>query len=108
MRDFGGSQGVGWTAGWPAGWPSRQQVGQPAGALHHAIEIVADRGASAKVDPAVWESACAQFTNGCRHGRHVEGVISAIHTINQGLARAFPSGGIDTPDELPNEPLILR
>ena len=74
----------------------------------HAIEIVADRGASAKVDPAVWESACAQFTNGCRHGRHVEGVISAIHTINQGLATAFPSGGIDTPDELPNEPLILR
>jgi uncharacterized membrane protein len=35
-------------------------------------------------------------------------VISAIHTTNQALAGAFPSGGIDTPDELPNEPLILR
>jgi uncharacterized membrane protein len=74
----------------------------------HAIEIVTDRGATASIDPAVWESACAQFTNACRDGRHVEGVISAIHTINQALARAFPSGGIDTPDELPNEPLILR
>jgi hypothetical protein len=74
----------------------------------HAIEIVADRGAMAKVDPAVWESACAQFTNACRDGRHVEGVISAIDTINQALARAFPSYGIDSPDELPNEPLILR
>jgi hypothetical protein len=74
----------------------------------HAIEIVADRGATARVDPAVWESACAQFTNACRDGRHVEGVISAIDTINQALARAFPSEGIDSPDELPNEPLILR
>jgi uncharacterized membrane protein len=74
----------------------------------HAIEIVTDRGATASIDPAVWESACAQFTNACRDGRHVEGVISAIHTINEALARAFPSGGIDTPDELPNEPLILR
>jgi hypothetical protein len=73
-----------------------------------AVEIVADRGAMARVDPAVWESACAQFTNACRDGRHVEGVISAIDTINQALARAFPSYGIDSPDELPNEPLILR
>jgi uncharacterized membrane protein len=73
----------------------------------HAVEIVADRGAVRRVDPAVWERACAQLVDGCRSGRQVDGALQCLATLEAALADAFPSDGRENPDELPNRPLVL-
>lgn len=72
-----------------------------------AVEIVADRGAVRRVDPAVWELACAQLTEGCRSARQVDGALQCLATLEAALAAAFPCDGRDNPDELPNRPLVL-
>ena len=72
------------------------------------VEIVADRGATAAVDPAVWARACAQLVDGCRDGRQLEGALRCLEALEAGLVRAFPADGSrDNPDELPNTPIRL-
>ena len=73
----------------------------------HAVEIIADRGAMKRVDPAVWQQACAELARACREGRQADGAVQALATIGAALAGADPGDGRDNPDELPNAPLIL-
>lgn len=72
----------------------------------HAVEIVADRGAAAKVAPGVWERACRMLAEACREGREEAGTIAALDVLDEALAEAFPprSGG---GDEIPNRPIIV-
>jgi uncharacterized membrane protein len=70
------------------------------------IEIVADRGISAKVRQESWDAICRRMEQEFRAGRFEEGVRHGIEEITALLARHFPPTG-SNPDELPNRPVIL-
>jgi uncharacterized membrane protein len=70
------------------------------------IEIVADRGISAKVDQAAWDAIVQRMEADFRAGRFEQGVLDGITEITALLARYFPAGGRN-PDELPDRPALL-
>jgi len=70
------------------------------------IEILADRGISAKVDQGAWDAICRSMEESFRAGRFEEGALQGIRAISQLLARHFPPQG-SNPDELPNRPVVL-
>ena len=72
----------------------------------HAVEIIADRGASARVDASVWQRACAMLAEACRDGREEEGTLAAIDLLDAALVEAFPPRSGDV-DEMPNRPIIV-
>ncbi len=72
----------------------------------HAVEIVADRGAAAKVAPEVWQRACGVLAEACREGREEEGALAAIDLLDAALVDAFPPRMGDV-DEMPNRPIIV-
>jgi len=71
-----------------------------------AIEIVADRGIAALVPASDWEAACAQVRDGLRSGDPVAAVIAGITRIGDLLRAALPAME-STPDELPDDPVLL-
>ncbi len=74
----------------------------------HAVEIVADRAAAAKIHEGCWREICDALSGAYREGRFEEGTLEAIDRIDRLLAAAFPreAGAADV-DELPNRPLVL-
>ena len=70
------------------------------------IEIVADRGISAKVRQDEWEAICRQMEAAFRAGEFERGALAGIEEITALLARHFPPRG-DNPDELPDRPAVL-
>ncbi len=74
--------------------------------IDHCIEIVADRGISAKVDQTEWDAICATMQSAFHAGEYEQGVLDAIESITALLKQHFPPRG-DNPDELPNRPLRL-
>jgi hypothetical protein len=70
------------------------------------IEIVADRGVSAKVPTADWEAICRDMEAAFRDGRYEEGTLHAIERVSSLLAHAFPPRGGDR-NELADRPAIL-
>lgn len=70
------------------------------------IEIVADRGISAKVPQAAWDAICRRMEGEFRAGRFEQGALDGIKEISALLARYFPARG-DNPDELPDKPVVL-
>ena len=76
-----------------------------------AIEIVADRGLSQRVDPQAWVAIVEGLAPDLRSGRHAEGVAKAIHEVDALLQVHFPihpgdESGFNV-NELPNEPVVL-
>lgn len=71
-----------------------------------AVEIVADRGARARVQDEVWSKACATMTTAFAAGDFEAGTVHALANLAEALAAAFPLGA-DNPDELPNRPTVL-
>ncbi len=71
------------------------------------IEIVADRGISARVTQAQWEAICRVIEQAFRAGRFEDGVMEGIRQITELLAQHFPAGDGSNPDELPNRPRVL-
>ncbi|MGD9944440.1 MAG: TPM domain-containing protein [Burkholderiaceae bacterium] len=71
-----------------------------------AVEIVADRAASAAIDTATWSGICESVARTCRTGRFEEGLLAGVAEMNRVLTVAFPARGGDR-DELPNRPAIL-
>ncbi len=74
--------------------------------VDHRIEIVADRGISAKVAQMDWDAICRRMEQAFKAGRYAEGALSAIAEITALLARHFPPRG-ENPNELPDRPLVL-
>ena len=74
--------------------------------IDHDIEIVADRGISAKVPQAEWDAICCRMEETFRARRYEQGVLRGIEEITALLIRHFPSRGIN-PDELPDKPVVL-
>ena len=71
------------------------------------IEIVADRGIAARVDPAAWEAVAQAMEAAFRQGEYERGALEGIRQISGLLAAHFPPSG-DNPDELANRPIIVR
>jgi uncharacterized membrane protein len=71
-----------------------------------AIEIVADRGISARVGNAEWQSLCREAETHFRSGRYVDGALAAIDGVARVLGRHFPRHDPGT-NELPNQPVLL-
>jgi uncharacterized membrane protein len=74
----------------------------------HAIELVADRGASAVLRQEEMDRICKTLHEAFRRGHYEHGVLAALATLNDLLAEAFPAldSSVDE-DELLNRPAIL-
>jgi uncharacterized membrane protein len=73
----------------------------------HDIEIVADRGIAARVDPAAWEDVAQTMEAAFRRREFERGALAGIERISALLAQNFPPSG-HNPDELANRPVIIR
>jgi uncharacterized membrane protein len=74
--------------------------------VDHRIEIVADRGISAKVPQALWDAICRRMEAAFREQQFEAGSLVAIREITALLAQHFPPQG-DNPNELPDQPVLL-
>ena len=73
----------------------------------HAIEIVADRGVTARVPHAEWERIVRGMGDAFRAGRYEEGLLRAVDEVTALLVQHFPAGaGAANPNELPDEPAL--
>ncbi|TDM05617.1 MAG: hypothetical protein C4K60_12760 [Ideonella sp. MAG2] len=74
----------------------------------HAIELVADRGLSAKVDPQTWERLVAQMRSDFQRGQFEAGLSAAVVAVDTMLADHFPVDALTAnPNELPNAPVVM-
>jgi uncharacterized membrane protein len=71
-----------------------------------AVEIVADRGISARVSEAEWQAVCREVELHYRAGRYAEGSMAAVAGVARLLGEHFPAGGSGS-NELPNQPILL-
>ena len=72
-----------------------------------AVEIIADRGISAQVSDAEWQTVCREVEAHYRAGRYVDGSLAAVNGVAALIARHFPSSRVDKRSELPNQPVLL-
>lgn len=70
------------------------------------IEIIADRGIAARVDPSAWGVVAQAMEMDFRRGEFEHGVLEGIRQISTLLAAHFPPGK-HNPDELPDRPVIV-
>jgi uncharacterized membrane protein len=70
------------------------------------IEIVADRGVSARVPQSEWDAICRAMEEAFRARRFEEGALEGIQRATRLLATHFPARAVN-PDELPDRPAIL-
>jgi uncharacterized membrane protein len=72
----------------------------------HDIEIVADRGANAKVSREDWEAICRDMEAALKEGQYGAAVVCGIEAASRLLARHFPRRAADR-NELPDQPVRL-
>lgn len=70
------------------------------------VEIVADRGITARVPESEWQSICRTMEAHFREGRFQEGSIAGVAAVSAVLAQHFPARA-DNPNELPDRPLLV-
>ncbi len=70
------------------------------------IEIVADRGISARVAQGEWDAICRGLERAFRERRYEQGALEAIAQATQLLQRHFPPRA-GNPNELPDRPALL-
>ena len=70
------------------------------------VEILADRGVSAHVDDARWQSLIERLVENVRGKRVVTGFVGAIGECGEILAEAVPKTSGDT-NELPNRLILI-
>lgn len=73
----------------------------------HDIEIVADRGITAKVDQTEWDNIARLMERHYRAGDFRQGTFEGIRRVSELLARHFPPGETN-PNELSNKPVLLK
>jgi uncharacterized membrane protein len=71
-----------------------------------AVEIVADRGISARVSEAEWQAVCREVEQNYRAGNYALGSSVAVAGVARLLGEHFPPGGSGS-NELPNQPILL-
>lgn len=72
----------------------------------HDVEIVADRGISAKVAQDEWQAICRTMQEAFRAGRFEEGALAGVTAISETLERHFPAREANA-NELPDRPLMI-
>ena len=72
------------------------------------IEILADRGISSQVDPAVWQAMVQSLSRHVKPGNFEAGLIETIDQVGQWMKQLYPvcDRHPDNPDELPNAVVI--
>ena len=70
------------------------------------VEIVADRGITARVAESQWQSICRAMETHFREGRFRDGAIAGVRAASDLLAEHFPATG-DNPNELPDRPILI-
>jgi uncharacterized membrane protein len=82
--------------------------------IDRRVEIVADRGISAKVDQLAWDAICRGMELAFIAGAYSRGSLEAVESIGKLLATSFPAspGSADSAasadvNELPDRPLLL-
>lgn len=71
------------------------------------VHIVADRGIAKRVEQVEWDGIAKAMQNEFLRGDFLSGSLRGIERITALLAIHFPPG-TDNPDELSNEPVIVR
>ena len=74
-----------------------------------AIEIVADRGLNARVNPLQWPRLARQLSGAFKAGQHEQGLADAIDVCSALLIQHFavaPDSASANPNELPDEPVL--
>ena len=71
-----------------------------------AVEIVADRGIQAVVDPQAWSTVCRQMEAAFSQSNFEAGVVAGVQAVTRLLVQHFPSDGHDR-NELPDKPVVL-
>ena len=66
------------------------------------VVVLGDSGIHGHVGQAFWSDVAAQLGLAVRSGHATAGLLQAIRTIGDELARHFPAGAAGNPDELPN------
>ena len=74
--------------------------------IDHDIEIVADRGISARVPQAEWDAICQRMEQAFRERRFSEGTFAAIERLTALLQLHFPARAVN-PNELPDRPVAI-
>jgi uncharacterized membrane protein len=74
--------------------------------MDRRIEILADRGISAKVEQAAWDAVCRRMEVAFQARRFEQGVLEGIREVTALLGRHFPARGVN-PNELPDQPVVL-
>ncbi len=72
----------------------------------HRVEIVADRGFNAKLEPAVWQDICRRLQERLHRGEYAAGICACIHEVDVQIATHFPDTGAGV-NELPDRPVLL-
>ncbi len=72
----------------------------------HRVEIVADRGITARVGEEEWQAICREMERHFREGRFEEGSIAGVRAVSDLLARHYPAR-TENPNELPDRPVLL-
>lgn len=72
-------------------------------ALEHRVEILADRGIAARVDPGVWQIVVDELISALAAGKTMPGVERALERIGDLLEKEFPLGQLDR-NELSDAP----
>jgi uncharacterized membrane protein len=73
-----------------------------------AVEIVADRGISRRVDSEVWHRICHDLKEQCKAGQFEAGAVAAVREVGELLQREFAlAPGQARINELPDRPLAL-
>ena len=70
------------------------------------VEIVADRGISAKVEPARWQAICAAMREAFHDGQFEAGALAGVAAISALLEKHFPADASNA-NELPDAPVML-
>ena len=70
------------------------------------VEIVADRGVDARVDPAAWAQTCRMMEGHFRAGRFEEGAIAGVQAVSALLEAHYPAGPGGR-NELADRPVMI-
>ncbi len=71
-----------------------------------SVEIVADRGIHARVNPGDWQEICRMIERHFAAGRFEEGSIAGVRAVSELLARHYPALGEDR-NELADRPVLI-
>jgi uncharacterized membrane protein len=71
-----------------------------------SVEILADRGVSARVPPGQWQAICKAMEQRYALGEFERGAVEGIEAVSDLLAAHFPADAVN-PNELPDRPVIM-